>query len=524
MILGAGPRAEASDRPGGGFLRVTFSPDGDGRRDRVRIVVSATPRDRLVLEVHPESNMIGFRTKPQRVRSAVKTLTWDGLDTDGLPRAAGSYLIRVCSAISGRCSETQVMAHLRILSVFAPEFEAVSPGEWISAVIATDRVGPYRLDLAPAVNPHAPGAGAREVTFPGRVPFQIPPVGGGLWLLRLRSGSTTTYFPLVVHESKLPLDRPPRGTALAVHPYITWRAYDRSDSNRDGEIDSWYSHPFTPVVPLTGAFERVRREPVLAGREASPGAEQAFARWMQKHELSAQHVTDIELGRMPLAVLQRYAAIVFPGHTEYYERTTYDRLLSYRNHGGHLYFLQGNSFYGEVSVGRTQIVRLSYRYRTRTRSDFRIAVTGFRSCCWPPSIRPRYRLAGGVRERLPWLFQGTDLKAGDRFGLALREVDTVDARLSPPGTLAVASAIVPRFSTPARAHAYRWVGTRRIAYEPAAIRDRRIDIAYCATGRGEVFSWGNSGFMQSLNLDSLPAGERADLDRVALNVWRRFTR
>jgi hypothetical protein len=389
VLLGAGPRAEPSDRPGGGFLRVTFSPDGDGRGDRVSVRVGAAPGDRLVLDVHPESNMVGFRTRAQRARSAVTNLAWDGLDTDRLPRAAGSYLIRACSAISGRCSETQVMAHLRILSVFAPVVRGVSPGETIPVEIASDRAGSYTLDLAPAVNPRAAGVGAREVAGPGRVTFETPAVAGGLWLLRVRSGSVTTYFPLVVHESRFPLDHPPRGTALAVHPYITWRAYDRSDSNRDGQVDSWYSHPFTPVVPLTGAFERVRREPVLAGREASPGAEQAFARWMQAHELSAQHVTDIELGRMPLAVLQRYSAIVFPGHTEYYERATYDRLISYRNHGGHLYFLQGNSFYGEVSVGRTQIVRLSYRFRTRTRSDFRIAATGFRSCCWPPPITPR---------------------------------------------------------------------------------------------------------------------------------------
>src|SRR5262245_18387193 len=245
---------------------------------------------------------------------------------------------------------------------------------------------------------------------------------------------------------------------------------------------------------------------------------------MQAHKLSAQHVTDIELGRMAPAVLRGYAVIVFPGHTEYYEMRTYDRLLAYRDRGGRLYFLQGNSFYGEASLGKHPLVRLSYRYRTRARSDFRLAATGFRSCCWPAPIMPRYRLAPGVRQRLPWLFRGTRLQAGDRFGVALREVDTIDPQLSPPGTISVASTVVPAFSAPGRAHAYSWIGTRRIAYEPASIRPRRIDIAYCAASRGEVFSWGNSGFMQSLNLDTLPAAEREALDTVALNVWRRFTR
>ena len=51
-----------------------------------------------------------------------------------------------------------------------------------------------------------------------------------------------------------------------------------------------------------------------------------------------------------------------------------------------------------------------------------------------------------------------------------------------------------------------------------------MDVAYAATGRGEVFSWGNTGFLLSLQNRSLPAAERAALDRIALNVWRRFTR
>ena len=50
--------------------------------------------------------------------------------------------------------------------------------------------------------------------------------------------------------------------------------------------------------------------------------------------------------------MQRYPALVFEGHTEYYERSTYEKLLRYRAAGGRLYFLQGNAFYGEARVGR----------------------------------------------------------------------------------------------------------------------------------------------------------------------------
>ncbi len=204
---------------------------------------------------------------------------------------------------------------------------------------------------------------------------------------------------------------------------------------------------------------------------------------------------------MSAAELQRYAVIVFPGHTEYYERGTYDRLLAYRNGGGGCISCRGNSFYGEVSVGKTTIVRRSYRFRTPTRSDFRLAATGFRSCCWPKRIEPHYRLADGVGARLPWLLEGTDLNAGDAFGVAAGEVDTVDPALSPPGTVTVASATIPRY---AGRRPLAWIGTNAFPYERAGARVRRIDVAYAATGRGEVFSWGNTGFVLSLVDGSLP--------------------
>jgi len=524
VVLGALPHADVSDGRGGGFLRVTFSPDGDGRGDRVLIRAREAPGDRLRLDVRRLSSAVHIDAGVQDVGSPVATLTWNGLDADGERQPSGSYVIRACSALTGECAATRVLAHLRALTVFTPRVTAVSVGETIPVVIATDRVGPYTLDLVPASAPRGPGAGESMVARPGRLGFRIPPVAGGLELLRVRSGEEVTYFPIVVHEAELPLGLPPPSTALVVYPYLTWRAYDRSDLDRDGRIDSWYAHPRQPVVPLTGPFESLRREPGLASREAGAGSGRAFAVWLHEHDLTAQHVTDIELGRMPAAVLRRYATIVFAGHTEYYERATYDRLLVYRNRGGRLYFLQANSFYGEVAVGRSSITRLSYRFRTPARSDFRLAANGYRSCCWPRSTAPRYHLAPGVRERLPWLFEGTDLKANDAFGLPLTEADAVDPQLSPPGTVTIASAVVPRFANPGEVEAFGWLGTQPFAHEPAPIRPRRVDIAYAATGRGEVFSWGNNGFMESLLLSSLPEAERAALSRVALNVWMRFTR
>jgi hypothetical protein len=525
VILGAGPVVDPSDVGGGGFRRVTFSPDGDGRADRVTIRVRARKGDMLNLWLDPISRSAAYLPKGVAA-GGVTTIHWDGLRADGTRYPDGSYVLAVCDRVAHLCSQQRVLVHLRLISMYVPRATAVSPGETIRVHIATDRVGPYALDLVSAADPSGSGTGSIAVPAPGWTEYSVPNVpAGGLWLLRVRSGDAITHFPLVVHQPTIQLAAPPPHTALVVYPYLTWRAYDMFDGNRDGVVDSWYSHPRQPVVPLYGPFEPPADEPELEGREPNPESQSAFAAWMHSHTLTAEHVTDVELGRLSPAVLQRYASIVFEGHTEYYERKTYAMLAAYREAGGHLYFLQGNSFYGAAQVVGTSVWRRSYRYRTPARSDFAIAATGFRSCCWPNTIRPEYRLAAGVVEQLPWLFAGTALKDGDAFGLALGEVDTVDPTLSPPGTVTIATATVPAFTPTSEKRAFAWIGSRRIPYEPAWLKPRSIAIAYAQVGNGEVFSWGNTGFMRTVQSQDygLPDAERAALDRAALNVWNRFT-
>jgi hypothetical protein len=524
VIVTAGPHGDPSDRPGGGYLRVTFSPDGDGVRDNVRVRVRSTPGDRVFLLVRPESLGGKFSVDPHRLRARTGVLTWNGRAPGEPTFPDGSFVLKACSAVTKLCSSTSVLAHLRLLSIYSPLVTAASVGQSIPVVIRSDRAGPYTLDLVSVAHPRGAGIATQFVPGPGRIEYRIPDIHGGDWLLRLRSGNLVRRVPIIVHEASIPLDAPPPGTALVVYPYMTWRAYDPIDENRNGQEDTWYAHPFHPSVPLRGPYELVGRAPALGGRETHPLAARAFARWFQEHKLVAQHVTDIELGRIPLTVLDRYATIVFPGHTEYYELATYWKLLAYRDGGGRLYFMSGNSFYGQARIQGSQLVRRSYRYRTASRSDFRLAANGFRECCWPRTIRPRYHLQPGVRRRLPWLLEGTSLNTGDLIGVAAGEVDTIDPRFSPPGTIAVASAVVPRFRPTRPILARGWVGCKPFRYEPAFVKARRVDIAYALTGRGEVFSWGATGFLETLSAKDIPKAERQELDRVALNVWRHFTR
>ena len=526
LLVAAGPAHERSDRVGGGFRRVTFSPDGDGRDDAVTIRVRASQGDRLSLRINPISRS-AFSLPGPVAAAGVTQLRWDGIQPNGKRYPDGSYALAVCDTATHACSHERVLAHLRLITTFVQQLATgVDPGADLRVNVSSDLAGPFTIDVV-AAGSSAPGLGAVDVAHAGWVHFTVPDVPhGGLWLLRVRDGDAVDHFPLVVHEPSLTLDDPPAHTALVVYPWLTWRAYDIFDENRDGIVDSWYSHPRNPVDPLYGPFEIAPKTPAEEGREPNPQSQDAFAQWLAAHTLVAQHVTDVELASLPADVIHKYAAVVFEGHTEYYLRAEYDKMASYRAAGGRLYFFQGNPFYGEAQIVGDQVWRRSYRYRTPQRSDFGLTGVGFRACCWPPRIKPLYHLAAGAVERLPWAFAGTGLRDGDRFGVAAGEVDTTNAKLSPPGTFAVATAIVPKYEPTSEKETLGWIGSKPIPYEPSWVKPRRIVIAYAAVGSGEVFTWANTGFLKTVRFGGygLSARERAQLDRVALNVWERFAR
>ncbi|HKU58879.1 MAG TPA: N,N-dimethylformamidase beta subunit family domain-containing protein [Gaiellaceae bacterium] len=520
-IVGAAPHSDLTDTPWHDYLRVTFSPDGNGLNDRVRVRAIAKAGTQLELDARPESSAKRFVVDRKTAVGGTTTLTWDGRLANGHVAPDASFILDACIAGTTQCAQWQVMAHVRVLDAYVPADVGVQPGQTLPVVIQTDRPGPFTIDLRPAVNPLGPGVGAVTVPAAGTVRYTIPKVDGGLWIVHVASGPVYAQYPLVVHSDKA-MTAPGRGTALVVFPYLTWRAYNDADANRDGQVDSWYAHPLDPVVPLLGPFETYRQEAARNGREADPQDQQAFAAWHKAHPASTQFVTDIELGRLSLDTLRKYALIVFPGHSEYYEQTTYDNLMAYRNGGGHLYFMSGNPFYGQVKVGPSTITRLTYRFRTQTQSDFSIATTGFVTCCWPRTMSVRYHVTAAALKALPWLFAGTGVGAGAEFGRAQGEVDTIDPKLSPATTVVAATATVPPFES--NSESYGWIGTVPFSYPHASNHAVTLDAAYAATAKGEVFSWGNEGFSTGLYDPALPDTERDALARAAWNVWLHFAR
>jgi hypothetical protein len=291
--------------------------------------------------------------------------------------------------------------------------------------------------------------------------------------------------PVVVRNATFPVDQPPPRTALLVWPYLTWRAYNAYDADVNGIPDSWYQFWRQRRVSLVG--------PILpGGQEDDHQAALPFSRWLCARQPRVESITDVELGRLPLSTLRRYAAIVFPGHSEYYVPPTYDLLKRYRDGGGRLLFLQANPFYRQVRLepARNAVVMTDLDAR-EGRSDFALAGVGYDGCCFPRSrAQPYVATRGADYQRVRWLFRATGVGPGQSFGYAGSESDRTDPELSPRDHVVAARAIV--------------AGKRGVI---------NATLVWSRAGRGEVLATGNYDFLRM----------RRQLTWTLLdNIWRRF--
>ena len=488
-----------------GFGPAVISPNGNGVNDTLRLRVRAAPGSELGLRAYVWGGRLsGWR----RIRTGVTVtgttaLTWDASTSAGRTVGDGTYVVTVCYKDSGRplppvippaeqrpgaaeatvsrppwrlsgCLAQPKVVRVERLAAYVDSTSSYEPGARPPLVVSADRGGA-------SVGLEQDCSGRR---FPGRT---LPRgLASGLYHYVITDPAGDTFrAPVVVRNGAFPLDRPPPRTALLVWPYLTWRAYNAYDANLDGRPDSWYQFWRQRRVSLLG--------PLLpGGQEDDFHAALPFSRWLCSHPHRVQSVTDVELGRLPLAVLRGYRAVVFPGHSEYYEPKTWDLLHRYRDQGGRLVFLQANPFYRQVRLDREHDAMVMTDFDAREgRSDFALAGVGYDGCCFPRSRAAPYVAATGADfARVRWLFRGTGVGPGQSFGYAGSESDRIDPQLTPRDHVVAAEAIIP--------------GNHGVI---------NAALVWSRAGRGEVFATGNYTFLRM----------RRSLTWTLLdNVWRKL--
>jgi hypothetical protein len=248
----------------------------------------------------------------------------------------------------------------------------------------------------------------------------------GDYVARLRWLGQTDYAPFILRPFRR--GGPP---VLVVEPTNTWQAYNATGG------DSWYLNPAVHVIDLTRPYAgmNVRGRRVVTGLPPQFFLDLGFLRWYWRSGFKADFVSDDDLERVPsVRALRHYKLIVFAGHEEYVTAHVYDLMEHYRDGGGNLAFLSANNFFYSVRAYRNRIVG-----RTRWRSLGRpeAALVGAQYAGWNEAHFPNrtYRVTDAQAAR--WLFAGTNLHDGSRFGHYGVEIDS-RAPGSPRGTHALA--------------------------------------------------------------------------------------
>ncbi|HJQ73972.1 MAG TPA: N,N-dimethylformamidase beta subunit family domain-containing protein [Gaiellaceae bacterium] len=380
------------------------------------------------------------------------------------------------------------------------EARSYAPGQTAVLDIGGGTTNRVTLQVFLAGGAAVPGAAAHgwdKVTFgtPVSAPQQLHRPSGGPWVAqvpldaswpsgdyvaRLSWSGHTDYAPFILRPSRV-------GTTpvLVIEPTNTWHAYDVVGG------DSWYLDPKVHTIDLSHPFSDhdVRGERVPAGLpEQFWKLDLGFLRWYWPSGFRADFFSDDDLEHISSAAqLSRYRLIVFAGHEEYVTSHVYDLITRYRNAGGNLAFLSANNFFYKVQVhGNTMTGRTRWRDIGRPEA----ALIGAQYVGWDEDKYTNHPYHVVNTGAAPWLFEGTQLRNGSRFGNYGIEIDEPND-VSPQGTHVLA--VIPHEFGP----------------------DKPAKMTVYRAGRSTVFDAGAFNFGASAHWPAV--------SRLVDNLWSRLS-
>jgi hypothetical protein len=289
--------------------------------------------------------------------------------------------------------------------------------------------------------------GVRLGTARDAVRLRIGDWESGFYAARLKSRGRIGFAPFIIRPRRLGLNR-----VAVVQPTYTWQAYNRRSVG--GRPGTWYQSQRHTTVELWRPYLSRGVPPYFRQYDAS------FLRWLahtgRRVDMLAQEDFEL-LSSRRLARL--YRLIVFPGHHEYVTEAEYDAVKRYRDLGGNLAFLSANNFFWRVRRRGETITRIG-RWRDLGRPE--AALVGVQFFEWNRGAHRSTPYTVRGAELAPWLFAGTGLGDGTRFGQFGVEVD----RRAPasPRSIRVLATIENVFATghPAEMTLYETQGGARV--------------------------------------------------------------
>jgi hypothetical protein len=262
----------------------------------------------------------------------------------------------------------------------------------------------------------------REYPDATRLTIRIGNWATGMYFARLRAGTQVAFAPFVVRPRRLGEHR-----VAVVMPTNTWQAYNFRDDDGDGAADTWYADRRRHTV-------RVARPHLNHGVPMRFRVyDLPFLHWLAWSKREVDYLAQTDLERTSGRTLrQRYELIIFPGHHEYVTGREYNAVTRFRDLGGNLMFLSANNFFWKVERRGNTLHQIAM-WRDLGRPE--AALVGVQYVTYGSELRGPYAVRNA--RAAPWLFRGTGLRNGSRFGTFGIEIDRRTAA-SPRNTVVLA--------------------------------------------------------------------------------------
>jgi N,N-dimethylformamidase len=271
--------------------------------------------------------------------------------------------------------------------------------------------------------------------------------------------------------------------------------------------------------------------------------------WLTVKGIAFDVITDHDLDRERVGLLQPYRVVVTGSHPEYHTLNTLNALQDYLGSGGRLAYLGGNGFYWRIATSPTipDVVEIrraegGIRAWASEPGEYFHALDGGYGGLWRRNGRPPQMLCGigfsaqgrfegsyyrrtpeATDPRAAWIFEGIDGEIIGDFGLsgggaAGFELDRADFELgTQPNALILARSEQHQGNFVAVPEELLTHVTTVTGEPPQALI--RAEIVYFETTRGgAVFSTGSITFCGSLSHNSYDN----NISRLLENVLRRF--
>jgi N,N-dimethylformamidase beta subunit-like protein len=498
LSVSNGSRPFAGDRR----LLTTVSPNGDGLRDRAIVRFRLDRRATVHLDVLRTDTLHRGRepktiwSTTRRFRAGRRQMVW----TPARGTEPRTYVLRlrvgrrVYMNLPGKRRRAPVVRIQGLEAAFARR--SYAPGERADLRISADsaslrlQVFYYSSQVAPAGRDLKTAGTA--MTSPVRVDWRGHRNGpgrlrlvragdwpSGLYFVRLTAeGGRVGYAPFVVKR------KPARSRVAVVLSTNTWQAYNFWDGNGDGWGDSWYVSGATRHVDLSRPFLDFGVPYRFGDWDLD------FIAWLNRTGKQVDFLSDDDLAAFSSGdkLASGYDLVVFPGHAEYATEHAYNVVQRFRDLGGNLMFLAANNFFWKVRRDGRLMTKVQL-WRKLGRPE--AALVGVQFLGGDGGARLGGYVVRGAASAA-WVFAGTGLSDGDRFGTYGIEIDA-RADSSPAGIQLLAE--IPDLMGPGRTAEMTFYETRRGA---------------------KVFAAGSLNFAASIS--------QPTVGQLVENVWARLSR